>query len=395
MVTEEREQTRNFGCKGVVGNSTFETTKEDASVVDSSLTESKHDLENFDSPECSISRNNEVCTAGANHVSLSHNVGGSTQIADANVYTRYFVIKSLSRENIELSIEKGIWATQVMNEPILEEAFHNSDRVILIFSVNMSGYFQGYAQMMSSVSWKRDNLWSKSGGGNNLWGRTFKVKWLRLCDLPFQKTLHLKNPLNDFKPVKISRDCQELATDIGEALCNLFDGEVDMLGNMNSTSVDDVNYKRPCRSLPVHFEQENSMPFKHAQNVRWSNSSMSNPSLLYQQMQNEENYHHLMLGKPPKVPFHPNSNPYLKLESKTTSTKHPLQQNSGNTNSFQKHSSKKDTLPKEISSLSLSEEEFLSMTYEEYLQAFGRISSSSHSLPSSSHRTTSEHSRSR
>lgn len=40
------------------------------------------------------------------------------------LYTRYFVIKSLSHDNIQLSVEKGIWATQVMNEPILEEAFH-------------------------------------------------------------------------------------------------------------------------------------------------------------------------------------------------------------------------------------------------------------------------------
>lgn len=38
--------------------------------------------------------------------------------------TRYFIIKSLNRHNIQLSIERGIWATQVMNEPILEEAFH-------------------------------------------------------------------------------------------------------------------------------------------------------------------------------------------------------------------------------------------------------------------------------
>lgn len=38
--------------------------------------------------------------------------------------TRYFIIKSLNHHNIQLSIEKGIWATQVMNEPILEEAFH-------------------------------------------------------------------------------------------------------------------------------------------------------------------------------------------------------------------------------------------------------------------------------
>jgi YTH domain-containing protein 1 len=72
----------------------------------------------------------------------------------------------------------------------------------------MSGFFQGYAQMMSSVGWRRDSVWSHGHGGGKPWGRSFKVKWLRLHDLPFQKTLHLKNPLNQYKPVKISRDCQ-------------------------------------------------------------------------------------------------------------------------------------------------------------------------------------------
>lgn len=84
----------------------------------------------------------------------------------------------------------------------------NSGKVILIFSVNMSGFFQGYAQMMSSVGRRSDTVWSQGGGKSNPWGRSFKVKWLCLNDLPFQKTLHLKNPWNDFKPVKISRDCQ-------------------------------------------------------------------------------------------------------------------------------------------------------------------------------------------
>lgn len=84
----------------------------------------------------------------------------------------------------------------------------NSGKVILIFSVNMSGFFQGYAQMVSSVGWRRDNVWSQGSGKSNPWGRSFKVKWLQLNDLPFQKTLHLRNPLNDYKPVKISRDCQ-------------------------------------------------------------------------------------------------------------------------------------------------------------------------------------------
>ncbi len=84
----------------------------------------------------------------------------------------------------------------------------NSGKVILIFSVNMSGFFQGYAQMMSSVGWMRDNVWSQGSGKGNPWGRSFRVKWLQLNDLPFQKTLHLKNPFNEYKPVKISSECQ-------------------------------------------------------------------------------------------------------------------------------------------------------------------------------------------
>jgi hypothetical protein len=83
-----------------------------------------------------------------------------------------------------------------------------SERVVLVFSVNMSSHFQGYARMSSPIGRRRANIWSEANEGANPWGGTFRVEWLRLHDLPFQKTVHLKNPLNAFKPVKISRDCQ-------------------------------------------------------------------------------------------------------------------------------------------------------------------------------------------
>lgn len=41
-------------------------------------------------------------------------------------HTRYFIIKSLNHHNIAKSIEKGIWATQAMNEPVLNEAYEVS-----------------------------------------------------------------------------------------------------------------------------------------------------------------------------------------------------------------------------------------------------------------------------
>ncbi|KAG6788404.1 hypothetical protein POTOM_004470 [Populus tomentosa] len=203
--------------------------------------------------------------------------------------TRYFIIKSLNHHNIQLSIENGIWATQVRNEPILEEAFHNSGRVILIYSVNMSGFFQGYAQMISSVGWRHDNLWSEGSGKSNPWGRSFKVKWLRLNDLPFQKTLHLKNPLNDYKPVKISRDCQELPEDIGEALCELIDGERDTDGMVKSFPRDDPPMKRPCID-PSSYTGDGEYTVPPLQ-MPWGRTPTPYHSFLYQQHDEAIRFH--------------------------------------------------------------------------------------------------------
>ncbi|XP_013686646.1 YTH domain-containing protein 1 isoform X2 [Brassica napus] len=217
------------------------TAKENVSVVDSSLTDWKQDIANSDDPESSCYRSKG--DRQPSNAERGHFLGSKNK-SKPGYQTRYFIIKSLNYDNIQLSVERGIWATQVMNEPILEGAFHNSGRVVLIFSVNMSGFFQGYAEMLSPVGWRRDHIWSQGGGKNNPWGRSFKVKWLRLSELPFQKTLHLKNPLNDYKPVKISRDCQELPGDIGEALCELLDAHSCDDGLLNSSSRDDYSTKR-------------------------------------------------------------------------------------------------------------------------------------------------------
>ncbi|XP_020240937.1 uncharacterized protein LOC109819583 isoform X2 [Asparagus officinalis] len=344
-----------------------EIVKENASLVDSSLTECKHDLQNCDGPESSINKNNGDCNCDKEEqVYPSCDVVRSSHMTNNKLYTRYFVIKSLSHQNIQLSVEKGIWATQIMNEPILEEAFHNSDRVILIFSVNMSGFFQGYAQMMSSVSWKRDNVWSKSSGGSNPWGRSFKVKWLQLSDLPFQKTLHLKNPLNDYKPVKISRDCQELSADIGEALCELFDGEVDTKGRLKRANsfMDDGLPKRSCRSSPINFESQDSMLSEPSLHMRWAGPTMLHPSLLYQHVQHEENTHHTMLGRSQRLSFHQNSYFYMDPENslckKQPSLNKHMNKGPGQRNEFLE-SIRKDTPLEENLDVSLTEEDFLSM----------------------------------
>lgn len=57
---------------------------------------------------------------------------------------RYFIVKSCNRENLELSVQQGVWATQRSNEAKLNEAFDSVENVILIFSVNRTRHFQVY-----------------------------------------------------------------------------------------------------------------------------------------------------------------------------------------------------------------------------------------------------------
>lgn len=64
--------------------------------------------------------------------------------------TRYFIIKSLNHQNIQLSIDKGIWATQLMNEPILEEAFHV--KAILFWSYLVFQVYMFYTGAFSCLA---------------------------------------------------------------------------------------------------------------------------------------------------------------------------------------------------------------------------------------------------
>ncbi|KAJ8080041.1 hypothetical protein PM082_016868 [Marasmius tenuissimus] len=54
---------------------------------------------------------------------------------------RFFILKSLSQPDFDLSVERGLWTTQKHNEGILDQAYRTSSEVYLIFSVNKSGEF--------------------------------------------------------------------------------------------------------------------------------------------------------------------------------------------------------------------------------------------------------------
>ena len=56
-----------------------------------------------------------------------------------------------------------------------------------------------------------------------VWGKSFKVEWVRTNHLPFYRTKQLRNPWNRDREVKISRDGTELEPTIGQALLEEWD----------------------------------------------------------------------------------------------------------------------------------------------------------------------------
>lgn len=138
--------------------------------------------------------------------------------------TRFFLIKSNNAENITLSKAKSVWSTLPQNEANLNQAYRESRNVLLIFSVKESGKFAGFARLGSesrrdvpSISWVLP-----PGLSAKVLDGVFKVDWICRKELSFSSTLHLYNPWNEGKPVKIGRDGQEIEPKVAEELCRLF-----------------------------------------------------------------------------------------------------------------------------------------------------------------------------
>ncbi|KAG0584085.1 hypothetical protein KC19_3G183700 [Ceratodon purpureus] len=285
-------------------------------------------------------------------------------------HTRYFIIKSLNHHNIEKSIEKGIWATQAMNETVLNEAFETSEKVVLVFSVNMSSHFQGYAHMTSPIGQRRANIWSEANEGANPWGGTFHVEWLRLYDLPFQKTVHLKNPLNSFKPVKISRDCQELTQAIGEALCALIDEGADREGRpKRKLGIRDVVHQAGKRSREV-AEGLHRPRVPPAPPARPVVPQMYSPHLAI-----SEPYPLKPMVRPPNG--HPNKNVDVSGPRRSSKSMSPAAASSEKSERVRgkDRGVEKERMRSSSSTRSADlgiEEDLVNMTYEEYLQRHGQ-----------------------
>jgi hypothetical protein len=202
----------------------------------------------------------------------------STNLVAPKVPEMFFILKSLTLQDLEGSVGNGMWTTQSHNEAILNQAFNAADNVYLIFSANRSGGYFGYARMVSLIvreavpagsaldiqplvpsdsprsiltpatetaprgrvvddSARGTIFWEAqlsdeesmlpsteledSNGGQDL-GRPFQIEWVSTARLPFYLTRGLRNPWNANKEVKIARDGTGLEPSIGRRLVQMF-----------------------------------------------------------------------------------------------------------------------------------------------------------------------------
>ncbi|KAL1999750.1 hypothetical protein VTN02DRAFT_4067 [Thermoascus thermophilus] len=209
-----------------------------------------------------------------------------TQAPLPRVPERFFIVKSLTVEDLELSRQSGIWATQTHNEANLNRAYESADNVYLIFSANKSGEYFGYARMISPINddealemparpdhiytepevlnvtpteatatapkgriiddsargtifWEADSSEDEDDGtkseksveeaaedvtgpGTQSFGKPFRIEWLSTERVPFYRTRGLRNPWNANREVKIARDGTEIEPSVGRKLTQLF-----------------------------------------------------------------------------------------------------------------------------------------------------------------------------
>ncbi|KAL8770720.1 MAG: hypothetical protein Q9209_003587 [Squamulea sp. 1 TL-2023] len=97
----------------------------------------------------SIRQNREISSRAEAMAHADETDQGETSAKGSD---KFFIMKSLTVEDMELSIRNSIWATQGHNEEALNKAFEGAGNVYLIFSANKSGEYFGYARMASPIT---------------------------------------------------------------------------------------------------------------------------------------------------------------------------------------------------------------------------------------------------
>lgn len=151
---------RGTGSSSAVGTPTVETADDEMGTAVAGYGPAKRGLSRANDPE------SPTIVGGSHDPSASNEK--SDAVAESNKDTqrapeRYFIVKSLTVQDLESSMRTGVWATQNHIESLLNHAYENTENVYLIFSANKSGEYFGYARMASSIAGQPVNLNTKEG----------------------------------------------------------------------------------------------------------------------------------------------------------------------------------------------------------------------------------------
>ncbi|KAL1672799.1 YT521-B-like domain-containing protein [Schizophyllum commune] len=115
-----------------------------------------------------MSSDDQFATTGLKSNSSGSYASTNSSLLASHYPKWYFIPKSPTQYDLNLSVEKGVWTTQKHNEGILDQAYHTSKDVHLIFGVNKSGEFYGYARMAGPVKGERKVSWASRAGDFSL-----------------------------------------------------------------------------------------------------------------------------------------------------------------------------------------------------------------------------------
>ncbi len=186
-------------------------------------------LNNIKNNQINQNKNNIDCNNTINTISNLKNNGNSS-IYNTTIFcndtfknnilmnAKFFIVRSIYIENLEISKNIGVWATTPFNENKLRDASKNN-YVILLFTHSNNSLFYGCAildsfKVKDKITEKFNNHTWRNDRGIRL-GNLFKIVWLSDCEIPIYKLRVMNNPLNKNIPVLRSKDCQEVPYSIG------------------------------------------------------------------------------------------------------------------------------------------------------------------------------------
>ena len=130
---------------------------------------------------------------------------------------RFFIMKSIDLESVQISHKHCIWSTTFGPTKKLMEAWkskhHPQQQIYLIFSVNESGGFQGFARLTGPPQkGLKTHIFSRQQNQSISYEDNFPIKWETSIMLyPFRLLSQFPpNNLNEYKTIMQSKNCQEL-----------------------------------------------------------------------------------------------------------------------------------------------------------------------------------------